>query len=132
MATRLEPGQGISVQIDARKKWNATGIELCKGCLYQFEVSGEWCDAKIKCGPSGYESPNVILRWTERMRRVPNANWFSLIGALDSKPLSQFVIGKSANLAMAESGLLTCFANDLDFMYWNNHGSVVLEIRRMK
>jgi hypothetical protein len=128
---RLDCGQGSSVCIEARQKWNATAIDFDKGQKYCFSASGQWRDAKIRCGPDGYESTNWILKRAERCRRVPAANWFSLIGAFDSKLSTAFVIGKATTIVAVTSGMLTCFANDVAFMYWNNCGSVQLEIKRI-
>lgn len=131
MVTRLALGQSRAVRIESRRKWNVTDIELVKGQTYSFEATGEWRDARRRCGPDGYPSPNWILRSAEHCRRVPGENWFSLIGSLDSNPLTAFVIGKSNRIAVVDTGVLTCFANDVAFMYWNNSGNLNLQITRV-
>ena len=131
MVTHLALGQSGAVRIESRRKWNVTDIELVKGQTYYFEATGEWRDAGRRCGPDGYPSPNWILRSAEHCRRVPGENWLSLIGSLDCNPLTAFVIGKSKTIAVIDTGVLTCFANDVAFMYWNNSGNLNLQITRV-
>jgi len=50
---------------------------------------------------------------------------------LDCNPLTAFVIGKSQTIAVIDTGVLTCFANDVAFMYWNNSGNLNLQITRV-
>jgi hypothetical protein len=55
---------------------------------------------------------------------------FFLIGALDSNLESNFRIGSNATVTSSADGELTCFANDIEAMYWNNLGIVELVITR--
>ena len=115
--------------IDARKRWNRTGIVLEAGKRYDFEAAGgeSWRDGNIVCGADGYECDR--LRLFARLRRVPFARWLALIGALGSDGATLFPIGRAMeNYIPLRSGELYCFANDVWFMYWNNAGSVELTV----
>lgn len=128
----LSIGESIKVSITAKNKWNATGVELIAGGRYDLMATGQWLDASIPAGPAGYESPNFILRWAERWRRVPEARWFALIGATAMDDSKAFLIGAEKKAyRVAEAGLLYCYANDLSFMYWNNHGEIELKVARI-
>lgn len=128
----LDIGQSITVTIQARKKWNDTGIELISGHEYQFTAEGQWVDRTSHCDADGFSSSNLLLRFTEWLRRVPRENWFALIGALDFDKKSIFKIGRARTLIMKGSGTLTCFANDIFFMYGNNHGAIQLTVTRTR
>jgi len=119
----------ITVQINARPEWNDTGITLKAGQRYQFTASGTWKDAWNSCGPDGYPSNSTVLRLSEKYRRVADRNWFMLCGSLDKDTALIFPIGSSFSPPPFErDGVLTCFANDISYMYWNNCGSVALTI----
>ena len=128
----LQIGQSTTATIHARKKWNDTGIQLIAGQEYQFTAAGRWVDWFIPCDAEGYPSRNWVLRVTERQRRVPGENWFVLMGALDSDRKSIFKIGSGRTLVMPQSGMLTCFANDILYMYWNNKGAIQLTVTRTR
>jgi len=116
----------MSVTIDARPAWVDTGLLIVPGTTYLFTASGRWKDARIETDADGYPSANIFQQATERLRRVPEARWFALIGAVDRQPSTQFVIGSRATFRAATGGQLTCFANDLRWFYFNNSGSVTL------
>jgi len=130
------------VVVRARCKWNDTGFEVVGGAHYRLSVNGTWFDAHYEKDAAGYRSDDpVVPRFSrpmfalaERWRRLPGANWFSLIGAVDRKSL--FDMGAvlhsgSGEFTAPASGRLFCFANDLPFMYWNNKGQVLIQIERV-
>lgn len=125
------PQLPLTIEVCSREKWNDTGIQVSAGETYRFEATGEWDDASHRCGPEGYDSPNFILRAAEKLRRVPNARWFALIGVVNHDLSTAFVIGQGVQQTFAASGPLSCFANDVSFMYWNNKGSVKLTITKI-
>lgn len=114
--------------IDASRYWVDTHIHLRAGVSYSMVPNGRWLDATIESGPEGYASQNVFQRITEWLRRVPAAPWFALVGAIDRRSSTQFVIGAGCVYRAERDGELTCFANDLCGFYWNNHGSVNLDV----
>lgn len=123
------------MKIDSTKRWVRTGVQMRAGCTYRLTASGKWTDLGMTCGPEGYAShdyPNKIasrvLRIVEWTRRVRQANWFALIGAVDSDRRRKFVIGRAASVTPMRDGELLCFANDFWFAYLNNRGSVDLNV----
>jgi hypothetical protein len=99
---------------------------------YDFLVplNEKWNDASIQSDADGYPSPPA-LKWFERFRRVSDERYFKLIGAIDFDLRDPIRIGtKLSNFGPARSGRLYCFANDLRIMYWNNCGSIEVNVTR--
>ena len=120
-------------------------IQLALGKTYRFRASGTWRDAGIEVDARGYPLPDrgyaafgirgtrqTIFELSERWRRVPEANWFALICTVGKTTATAFDVGRILardGVYIAEhNGPLYCFANDLPFMYWNNHGAITLEV----
>ena len=118
----------MRVLIDSRESWCDTGIRLAAGRSYRLSARGTWRDASIVTDAAGYASRNLFQRATERLRRLPDAPWFALIGAVDRRPETQFVIGTDCLFTALRDGELTCFANDLRFFDFNNDGTVTLAV----
>ena len=118
----------MDVTIDSRALWVDTGLMVVAGTTYRLSAKGRWKDASIDTDAGGYASANFFQRMTERLRRKPEAPWFALIGAIDRRPETQFVIGTACIFRATTNGRLTCFANDLRGFYFNNSGSVTLGI----
>ena len=127
----MQVGEKTKVTVAARPLWNGTGVMLDAGHTYRLSAEGEWVDWYIKCGPAGYPSPNIVTRLLEMARREPTQLWFALIGAIARDTSSQFLIGAGCNYRAVRSGELTCFANDVRGLYWNNTGDVQLTIERL-
>jgi hypothetical protein len=123
-----EEAQGI---VRARAQWNQTGVALVAGETYDFVAAGCWTDLVIPHGPGGDPSDSAYMRLFERWRRVPSANWFTLIGIIDAQMQSAFVIGSRCRHTPQVTGQLTCFANDVSGFYWNNFGAVRLTVTRV-
>jgi hypothetical protein len=122
-----------TVKICARQPWNDTGIRLEAGKAYRFSATGNWDDWFVTCGVEGY-SKNYLKPF-ETLRRVPHAQWFSLIGSCDKDPSSYFDLGyiiakQGGHYRAKHTGELCCFANDMPGMYWNNHGCVELHVQQ--
>jgi len=115
-----------AVPIWSRRHWNETGIRLTGARTCRLTATGIWYDAWIRTGPDGYQSGNCLQRWSERLRRAPSEDWFVLMGAIDCDPSTIFRIGTCAVVTPPRDGQLTCFANDVPGMYWNNRGAVHL------
>jgi hypothetical protein len=125
----------VSVPIDASSRWvdgwdppYVPEILLEANTPYRFSAGGTWCDASIACGPDGYSNPNLALRLAEGLRRVPGARWFMLMGTVDRDTSLLKAIGPGATITFPKSGKLSCFANDVWLMYFNNRGSVMLTV----
>ena len=117
--------------IDSKEHWVDTGLTLESGRRYELVATGTWMDASISTDSDGYESVNFLQRETETLRRFAGARWFALIGALDRRKETEFVIGSRAVYEPQETGKLSCFANDLVGFYSNNEGSVTLTVTEL-
>ena len=128
----MEVGESITTTIMACKKWNDTQIRLVAGEEYHFKASGQWKDWTILCDAAGFTSPDLLLRASEWLRRVPKEQWFALIGSIDRNEDTCFRIGVETRISPRATGLLYCFANDVCFMYWNNKGEIQLTVTRTR
>lgn len=129
------PGRGERrVRVDTRAPWTSTGLTLDAGSAYELSASGAWSDGGIDCGPSGFFSVGqgclraCVLRPAERLRVLPTAPWFALVGALDGDPSTAFEIGAGTIYTPPRAGMLTCCANDVPWMRWNNRGYITLTV----
>ena len=133
-------------KIYSRQKWNRVNdVILEEGTAYNVEVEGSWYDFFVKTDARGYTSDRLkifrlfpsIRRCAERCRRVPDADWFSLIGTIE-KDMKTFIDiggqlkkngqGNRTRITPVATGPFYCFANDLPFMYWNNWGAIHISI----
>lgn len=127
----MQQGTSVSVTVDSRQKWNATGIALAAGGRYRFRAAGEWRDWTITCDANGYESANLVQRLTECLRRAPRERWFALIGSIGCKGDQLFLIGTDSTYNSRVTGELFCFANDVSAARFNNHGKLELTVTRV-
>lgn len=127
----LALGESVTADIDARRGWNTTGIVLEAGHRYRFVATGTWSDWGRPCGPDGYPSDKPILRLTEWLRWSRTSPWFMLVGRVGRGRVCQFAIGADATLTATRSGPLSCAANDVPVMVWNNEGMVTLAVTRI-
>lgn len=123
-------GEQVTVEIAANRRWVDTGVELQVGDSYVMSAAGQWWDAGIQTNPAGYESPNGVLRFAERWRRLRDARWFALVGSISRRSDVLFLIGSGCVYSPTRAGQLTCFANDVWVAYLNNSGAIELSIRR--
>lgn len=126
---KLEIGDKHHILVPANKKWVDTEIDIAPREVYMFRAEGKWKDWYNECDADGYKSHGAVSL-VEKWRRVPNANWFKLIGALDYDESSYFPVGTGLEYRASRGGRLCCFANDLNCMYWNNHGALQLSVLR--
>jgi len=112
----LTIGEAVIVNVDSGEIWNpkADFISVEPGQRYEFEVpSGQtWFDCKNQSGADGYPSNSTFLIISERLRRFPSANWFTLIGTIGQTESTAFPIGSHLQgFALQASGALYVFAN---------------------
>jgi len=129
----LTVGHKAEVEVEARPRWHATGLWLDAGGTYKLSATGTWLDLKerYRCGPDGYASDSVLLRWTEWARHERSQPWFALIAGIGRDRRTQFLIGSGLTYRPDVSGELTCFANDISPMRWNNKGCLTLSVLRV-
>src|SRR4051812_13422093 len=89
-AIALQIGVARSIPVDARNRWNASGVNVRRGEVYAIEVAPNqfWRDASHRCGPAGYEDPKLDS-W-KRLRRRRDQPWFALIGAVGKDEATGF------------------------------------------
>lgn len=135
----LPVGQQHQCEVLAKLRYNWTGVRLNEGATYTFTIAENdtWKDANINCGPDGWETDELpwykegVVHIAERFRRLPDANWFALIGALDDEDDELFLIGKGEKSYKAPRDAdLYLFANDMKSKYGNNDGSLMVTITR--
>jgi hypothetical protein len=135
----LAVGQSHRCGVLARPRFNWGGVRLVKGASYTFTVAAgdTWRDGGMDCGPEGWESADLpwykegVVEFAERFRRLPDANWFSLIGALGDEDDDLFLIGdREEPYTAPRDADLYLFANDMPSKYDNNEGSLIVTITR--
>lgn len=124
----------------AENLYSWSGVELEAEGKYHFTISPEhrhWKDKDISCGPSGWTSEELpwykegLVKFFEDDRRVPEANWFELIGSLGDDQ-DYFRIGKGReDYTPSHKAELYAFANDMKSKYDNNHGVLRVKIKRV-
>ncbi len=156
---RLKVGECATLAVNSKSRWNASNLLLEAGAEYQFTESDAsdncWKDASIlvrgdgwtnggkhysKCGLPEKDSNikgSVFIAWPEWLRRYPDADWFTLIGVASKGGLGtnseQFIIGQGPKTYEPNHNAEFCsYANDLNFMHWNNKRSLLIEIMRTK
>lgn len=126
-------------EVFAEMKYNWSGVRLEKGGQYRFSIkeNDTWDDASITCGPSGWETKDLpwykehVVKAFEKSRRLPDANWFALCGALDDEEDDLFLIGDGSQpYSATRDADLYMFANDVPTRYDNNEGSLKVTITR--
>ena len=139
----LSVGASKLVEVFARRLYSDSGILIKPGESYEISVFPDqvWFDANITCGPDGWRAEDKIRlhkRWlikaSERFRRMPKLDWFALVGCIGHSDKHAFP-AHSDNTPLPYTptlaGQLCFFANDLLRLYKNNHGSIILNIRRL-
>jgi T6SS, Phospholipase effector Tle1-like, catalytic domain len=132
------PGDSFTFFVYAESQYNWSGVRLKGGQRYRFDVPGDqkWQDASISCGPEGWTSEQLpfykepFVKHLEDERRVPEADWFELIGSLDDDE-EYFRIGRGGpekEYTAPRDAELYAFANDLKSKYGNNEGQLSVTI----
>jgi hypothetical protein len=122
------------VCVYADQLWNDSGIDMGWGQRYTIIVPpGEkWTSGRRTCDADGYSS-SWLMRPSEKFRRVPEAKWSQLIGAIGRSTKSAIIIGKgSSDLLVRFPGRLYLFANDLPWLCWKNKGTIAVRVTRTK
>ena len=122
--------------IDARIRWNRSGLWLTAGQSYEFKVDDvqNWCDAGIDSTP---DEGHIKRRWyleippAKWLRRFRKANWYTLVGSIGKSPGSYFPIGGGRIYTPETTGELLSFANDAELFYGNNSGTLRLTVIRL-
>jgi hypothetical protein len=133
---KLSVGDSAVLEVLAKFPINHTRIALIEGRSYRFVVPRRqiWTDWFISCDADGY-SHSALSIIQERFRStkpLPNQNWFALVGAVDNRYRTPFLIGTGALVcSVPASGELVLFANDAKCFYWNNFGRIQVVVTRV-
>jgi hypothetical protein len=132
--------QSQDVIIFASEAYNTTGLMLEQGATYRFTPypNQYWYDDGIKCTALGWHRDNVQLgvkeipmALLEPFRRLPQAQWVSLVGAINKHDDNLFEIADGADVKIAKSGEFCPFANDLSRFYGANAGKIKVKVTRL-
>lgn len=131
-----EPG----IRVASEDRYTTVG-RVEAGTLYMVTARGEWRDWLVCTDAFGFDSIGIMKRF-EGERRLPNANWFALVGVVTATPLTPStdqsslvgVIDLTPYLLTGQvwvpsvSGTLHVFANDMPSMYGNNGGAIRVQV----
>ncbi|MGO2130025.1 MAG: phospholipase effector Tle1 domain-containing protein [Pseudoalteromonas prydzensis] len=138
--TLLAQAESKDIMVYAAEPYNHTGLMLEQGGTYRFTPYPEqvWYDDGVSCGPQGWHRDNVQLgvkeipmALLEPFRRLPHAQWFALIGAIDNNDDNLFEIASGADIKITRSGEFCPFANDLKRFYGANTGRIKVKVTRL-
>lgn len=118
------------VLVDARGEWINTGIEVKEGQRLKFKATGDWGETGgvTRTADGGTAGIFGSGYWGARPLK-PDAPYGSLIGRLGGQI---FYIG-AANTIKAEQGAeLQLAINDAPGEFDDNHGEMLVTIRRLK
>lgn len=128
----LLPGQSHTITVNARNKWNPSGIYLKPSFTYNFKVINheKWKDAHLDATPEiGHLSSPSYLKLFSFLKRFSKANWYVLVGSIGKDKKTFFKIGEQlGHYTPQTSGEFYCFANDAEGFYGNNQGKLTLKI----
>ena len=135
----LDAGESIIVPVFAHQFHNRTGLLLERGQTYTFKVKANqtWKDGNITSDADGWKRNRPDLNWIKELaigsmepfRRVPEADWFKLVGAVGDNGDENFTIGtKKVSYVPKKSDEFCPFANDLKRMYSNNDGHILVTV----
>ncbi len=141
------------VEVCACRPWNKSPIKVEQGQTYIFSIleeTEEWVDGSVAATPeNGWLNPFLKFGGATFafLKRSDKANWYALVGTLDSSDADSFVIFEpsrksdtdrnvslitSRPITIARDGELYFYANDMKGRYFNNKGALRLQIKRIK
>lgn len=152
---RMQTGECVIMRVNAKSRWNASGLMLERGAAYHISELDTpencWQDASIVAKGEGWKNGGDVYlacdsdkkvqlkkKWTigalEWLRRYPEADWFTLIGMTGKAGCctseKEFIIGRETDFIPEQNAEFCAYANDLNFMYWNNSGELTIKIER--
>ena len=125
----------MNFEVIANRKFNYTGLTVVKRQPLVFSVNGLWRDLSISCDANGWNGKIVMpfAPWIydnpllDSQKTAPGQNYMKLMGRVSE---ITFEIGnvKNKTILMPDSGQLILFANDIEWLYFNNSGSLMVNI----
>ena len=137
---KLAVDESHEIQICGCNPWNLSGIEVKANEVYSFKVSevadSEWFDGKESDPITGWESKtrNWVGEIFGGLKRSNSTNWYALVGSVGREKGNDFAILENSpqEITSEFSGQLLFFANDKEGRYFNNRGTLRLQITRLK
>ena len=141
--------------VNAARRWNPSAFAIQRGETYglQVQLPNFWVDGFLNVTTEGYLATydaasrcyvagGRCRSYPEHPRRFPQANWFELVCAIgeatENLPFREeeltetlFSVGQGLLFKARYTGELVCFANDADTLYWNNRGTIHLNVTRL-
>jgi hypothetical protein len=119
------------VKVDSTKKWNDSYGKFSKENTVVIDVNPptqKWGDinGKMNVTAEGYpNAPGIELRYNNADKSEPI---FALICCVNHNMATCTHVGLSGKIEISESGFVSCFANDSEFTYGNNVGSIDVDV----
>ena len=130
----LNVGEAVCVPVSAKVHWNHSGILARQGERFLLATGNvvDWRDAWVEASPDGQNDVPWVLdnKFARGFLRYPHAEWYALVGAMDERLDTCFLVGRSVTFQAGHEGELCFFANDAPWAYYNNHGTLDLTITR--
>lgn len=126
----LAPGELCFFIVQAENKASRTGLDVAPGERYRIEVPGAqfWYDKERRVPAPQGDDGSWLTRHAGITKRHPESAWFALIAGTNDG-FSQNV-GRPGMLVVGGHGELILYPNDAAFAYGNNHGRILVSIRR--
>lgn len=133
----------VQVVVDARCRWNHTGVQLQQGAVYAISArvrrDDPWVDKGVESDLStGWKGAfwGLVGRLFQPGARAPDLPLYALVAAQGQAGRIHSVAGHEARLQSETADddpptELLFFANDWPGMYHNNHGCVDVEVKRV-
>ena len=138
-AIELDINDSRLIHVCACNPWNESGLKVREGQHYSFNIEyvTNWVDGDVPSDPiEGWQDNfyKVIGYLVGFFKRSDQARWYVLVGAVGLDDENTFAVFKSENdsVTMSKSGVLYFYANHKKGRYFNNHGSLMLKVVRMK
>lgn len=119
----------VVLHILARDPYSTEYLPVKKGERYKFYVNSceKWVDSFVTCDANGFN--NILL--PDRFKRVRGEKCFKLCATMNQDDKGAFAIGKERIWTAPQDGNVYFFANDAKWFYWNNKGSIKVNIERL-
>ena len=112
-------------------KINNTNIMVFKDDIVTIDVVGNqtWNDFWIECDANGWNNSIYQFRFIELLKNIPKENFMKLCAKIGSEFIP---IGQETTFVANEDGIISLFANDINFLRWNNSGFIDVNIIILK
>jgi len=140
----LSVGHSCAAQIISKKRTNLVLESVEPGQVYEVRLPDVGCQQWFDCArpnvPLCGEVGSDLMNLFKSRKRVKDALWFSVIAEVTSKTgktLDYYDLCRASQITINQAGLLVFYPNDAEGILFadqfitNNHGTVVLVIRRL-